>query len=238
MHRGSALSNEPKLAGDALAEAAIAEVQTGMVVGLGTGRAASRGIMALHTRVREDGLDVTVVATSHATETQARALGLRLIDFATVESVDYLFDGADEVDPDLRMIKGRGGALVRERVVAKASARCVYMVGEEKLVTRLGERSTLPVAVHYFGLASIRKQLIDMGFNGVVRRTLGGEHFLTDQGNMVIDVSLPAGADPVEVAAQLDSVPGVVDHGLFLNEADEVVVEMKDGRIERMVRAD
>ncbi len=229
------MSNEPKLA-DALADAAIADVQSGMVVGLGTGRTASRGILALHNRVREEGLDVTVVATSHATETQARALGLKLLDFSGIEQLDFLFDGADEVDPDLRMIKGRGGALVRERVVARAAAKCVYMVGEEKLVTRLGERVTLPVAVHYFGMASIRKHLIDMGFNGVVRRTLGGDHFLTDQGNLIIDISLPAGTDPAEVAAQLDSVPGVVDHGLFLTEADEVVVEMKDGRIERMLR--
>lgn len=229
------MSNEPKLA-DALADAAIADVQSGMVVGLGTGRTASRGILALHNRVRDEGLDVTVVATSHATETQARALGLKLLDFSGIEQLDFLFDGADEIDPDLRMIKGRGGALVRERVVARAAAKCVYMVGEEKLVTRLGERVTLPVAVHYFGMASIRKHLIDMGFNGVVRRTLGGDHFLTDQGNLIIDISLPAGTDPAEVAAQLDSVPGVVDHGLFLTEADEVVVEMKDGRIERMLR--
>lgn len=231
------MNNAPRTA-DPLAEAAIAEIQSGMLVGLGTGRTASRGILALHNRVREEGLDVQVVATSHGTETQARALGLKLIDFHNVEEIDYLFDGADEVDPDLRMIKGRGGALVRERVVAKAARRRVFMVGEEKLVTRLGERSALPVAIHYFGLASIRRHLIDMGFNGVVRRSLGGEHFLTDQGNLVIDVSLPPGADPAEVADQLDSVPGVVDHGLFLTEADEVVVEMKDGRIERMVRTE
>ncbi|MFN7020724.1 MAG: ribose-5-phosphate isomerase RpiA [Phycisphaerales bacterium] len=221
---------------DALAEAAISEIQSGMMVGLGTGRAASRGILALHNRIREEGLDVRVVATSHATETQARALGLKLVDFHSVERLDYLFDGADEVDPDLRMIKGRGGAMVRERLVAIAADRRVYMVGEEKLVDHLGQRSTLPVAIHYFGLASIRKHLSDCGFNGVVRRTMTNEHFLTDQGNLVIDVSLPPGFDPAEAAAQLDAIPGVVDHGLFLTEADEVVVEMKDGRIERMAR--
>lgn len=230
------MSSKQVNVGDALAEAAVAEIQSGMTVGLGTGRTASRGIIALHQRVRDEGLEVRVVATSHATETQARALGLRLIDFHDVERLDYLFDGADEVDPDLRMIKGRGGALVRERVVARASSRRVYMVGEDKVVDHLGQRSTLPVAVHYFGLASIRKHLIDMGFNGVVRRTLTNEHFLTDQGNLVIDVSLPQGIDPDAAAEQLDSVPGVVDHGLFLSEADEVVVEMKDGRIERMAR--
>lgn len=236
--RGFALSSQPTppSVADPLAEAAIADIQSGMTVGLGTGRTASRGIIALHTRIREEGLDVRVVATSHATETQARALGLKLVDFHSVERLDYLFDGADEVDPDLRMIKGRGGAMVRERLVAIASDRRVYMVGEEKLVNHLGQRSTLPLAIHYFGLASIRRHLTDLGFNGVIRRTMTNEHYLTDQGNLVIDVTLSSGIAPEEAAAQLDSTPGVVDHGLFLTEADEVVVEMKDGRIERMVR--
>ena len=98
------------------------------------------------------------------------------------------------------------------------------------------ERSTLPVAIHYFSLTSTRKRLSNIGFNGVVRRTLSGDHFLTDQGNLVIDVTLPTNITPEEAAEMLDSVPGVVDHGLFLIEADEVVVETKDGKIERMSR--
>lgn len=212
------------------------EIQPGMTVGLGTGKTSARGVFALAERVRSEGLNIKCVPTSHATETQARALGLMVVDFAMIEEVDYTFDGADEVDSDLRMVKGRGGALVRERVVARASRHRVYIVTENKLVTRLGERSTLPVAVHYFGLASIRKHLNDLGFNGVVRRTLSGEHFLTDQGNLVIDVTLPRHITPEEAAAQLDGVPGVVDHGLFLTEADEVLIEMNDGRIERMSR--
>lgn len=207
-----------------------------MIVGLGTGKTSGRALLALEQRIREEGLSIKCVPTSHATETQARALGMTVIDFAMVESVDYLFDGADEVDPDLRMIKGRGGALVRERVVAMASKRRVYIVTEEKVVNRLGERSTLPVAIHYFSLTSTRKRLSNIGFNGVVRRTLSGDHFLTDQGNLVIDVTLPTNITPEEAAEMLDSVPGVVDHGLFLIEADEVVVETKDGKIERMSR--
>jgi ribose 5-phosphate isomerase A len=230
------LSSQPRTSSDALAEAAIAEIQSGMIVGLGTGRTASRGIFQLAEKIRAEGLDVRCVPTSHASETQARALGLTVVDFATIEDVDYVFDGADEVDPDLCMIKGRGGALVRERVVATASARCVYMITEEKLVERLGERSTLPIAVHYFGLASVRKRLNDMGLSGVVRRNLSNDHFLTDQGNLVIDVTLPRTISPREAKAMLDATPGVVDHGLFLDEADEVVVEMRDGRIERMLR--
>lgn len=216
--------------------AAVAEIESGMIVGLGTGRTSGRALLALEQRIREEGLSVKCVPTSHATETQARALGMTVVDFAMIETVDYLFDGADEVDPDLRMIKGRGGALVRERVVAMAAARRIYIVTEEKVVSRLGERSTLPVAIHYFSLTSTRKKLINLGFNGVVRRTLSGDHFLTDQGNLVIDVTLPTNITPEEAAEMLDSVPGVVDHGLFLTEADEVIVETKDGKIERMAR--
>lgn len=236
MHRGFALSSPSRTSADPLAEAAVSEVQSGMTVGLGTGRTSSRGLFQLAERVRSEGLRIRCVPTSHATETQARALGLSVVDFSTIEQIDYLFDGADEVDPDLRMIKGRGGALVRERVVANAARRCVYMVTEEKLVSHLGERSTLPIAIHYFGLESVRKNLSELGFSGVVRRAMNGEHFLTDQGNLVLDVQMPRNITPEEAASQLNSVPGVVDHGLFLDEADEVLVEVKDGRIERMMR--
>lgn len=221
---------------DPLGDAAVADVQSGMTVGLGTGKTASRGIFALAERIRRESLDVRCVPTSHATETQARALGLHVADFSLIEEIDLMFDGADEVDPDLRMIKGRGGAIVRERVVAKAAARRIYIITEEKLVETLGQRSALPVAVHYFGLASVRKRLIDLGFNGVVRRTLSADHFLTDQGNLVIDVTLPRTISPEECKALLDGTAGVVDHGLFLDEADEVIIEMKDGRLERMER--
>ncbi len=223
---------------DALALAAVAEIESGMIVGLGTGRTSGRALLALDQRIREEALSVKCVPTSHATETQARALGMTVVDFAMIETVDYLFDGADEVDPDLRMIKGRGGALVRERVVAMAANRRVYIVTEEKVVSRLGERSTLPVAIHYFSLTSTRKKLIHLGFNGVVRRTMSGDHFLTDQGNLVIDLTLPTNVTPEEAAELLDSVPGVVDHGLFLTEADDVLVETKEGKIERMARPD
>ncbi len=228
--------SSPPTSTDPLADAAVADIRPGMVVGLGTGKTSARGVFALSERVRAEGLDIKCVPTSHATESQARALGLQVVDFSMVEEIDFLFDGADEVDPDLRMIKGRGGAIVRERVVAKAAKRRVYMITEEKLVEHLGQRSTLPIAIHYFALASVRKRLIDLGFNGVVRRTLSGDHFLTDQGNLVIDVSLPKTISPEDCKLLLDATAGVVDHGLFLDEADEIVVQMPDGRIERMER--
>jgi ribose 5-phosphate isomerase A len=221
---------------DLLGEAAVAEIQSGMIVGLGTGRTASRGILALARRVREEGLQVHCVPTSHVSETLARANQLNILDFAMVERVDYLFDGADEVDPRLRMIKGKGGALVRERIVAHASTRNVFMVGEDKLVDHLGARSPLPVAVVAYGLASVRQRISNLGANGVVRRTLDGQLFLTDNGSLIIDCTLPEGVDIEDLACELDSIPGVIDHGLFLDEADEVLVETADG-ITRMVPA-
>lgn len=229
------MSSEPKVA-DALAEAAVADIQSGMVVGLGTGRTAARAVNALAERVRAERLDIRCVPTSHVTETLARALGLPLADFAMIEQVDYLFDGADEVDPQMRMLKGGGGAMIRERIVAHASARRVYIVDESKLVDRLGQRTALAVGVMAFGLASIRSRLRDMGLHGVVRRTLDGHLFLTDNGSLIIDVTLED-RDVEELACNLNAVPGVIDHGLFLDEADDILVETPRG-IERMQQKD
>jgi ribose 5-phosphate isomerase A len=226
------LSPEPAI--DALAEAAVSDITPGMIVGLGTGRTASRAIGALAERVRSEKLDIRCIPTSHATETLARALGLKLVDFAMIERVDYLFDGADEVDPQMRMIKGGGGAFIRERIVAHAADRRVYVVDESKLVDRLGQRTTLPVGVMAFGLASIRQRLRDLGLHGVVRRTLDGHLYLTDNGALVIDVTLED-RDVEELDCALNAIPGVVDHGLFLHEADEVIVETPRG-LERMKR--
>jgi ribose 5-phosphate isomerase A len=229
------LSPESKTA-DTLAEAAVAEITPGMIVGLGTGRTAARAIQALAERVRSEKLDIRCIPTSHATETLARALGLKLVDFAMIESIDYLFDGADEVDPQMRMIKGGGGAFIRERIVAHASQRRVYIIDESKLVDRLGQRTTLAVGVLAFGLASVRQRLRDLGLHGVVRRTLDGHLFLTDNGSLIIDVTLED-RDPEELDCALNCIPGVIDHGLFLTEADEVIVETGGGRaLERMKR--
>lgn len=220
---------------DPLAEAAVAPIKSGMIVGLGTGRTASRGVVALAERVREENLDIRCVATSHATETLARFHGLPVVDFAMIEKTDYLFDGADEVDPAMRMLKGSGGAMTRERIVAWASERCVYMVDESKLVSRLGERTTLGIAVLAFGLAAVRAELRNLGLNGVCRRTIKGELFITDNGNLIVDVAM-GDHDLEELAAALNDIPGVVDHGLFLAEADEILVERDSGTIERRVR--
>lgn len=219
---------------DQLAIEAIAPVTTGMTVGLGTGRAAERGIRALAERVKAEQLEIGCVATSDRSETLARELGLNIIEFANVERVDYLFDGADEIDPALGLMKGGGGAMTRERIVAWAAERGVYMAGEEKRVERLGEKTPLAIAVMAFGLASTRRALRDLGLNGVVRRNIDGEIYLTDNANLIIDTRL-ADQNLDQLSHELNDIPGVIDHGLFLYEADEVLIETAEG-VQRTVR--
>ena len=233
MPRGFALSEQQTI--DALARAAVAEIRSGMIVGLGTGRTAKRGIRALADRYAAEKLDIRCVSTSEGSETLARELGLPVGDFANVESVDYLFDGADEVDPALRLLKGSGGAMTRERMVAWASRRCVYMVDRTKLVDRLGSSTPLGIAVMAFGLASIRAELRDLGLAGVCRRTLDGQLYLTDNGNLIVDAMI-GDQNLEELADALNAIPGVIDHGLFLNEADEVLVDMGNGEVDRLLR--
>ena len=220
---------------DALAVAALAEVRSGMTVGMGTGRTAKRGIRALAERYKNEKLDIRCVSTSEGSEALAKEVGLPVCDFATVESLDYLFDGADEVDDQLRMLKGSGGAMTRERMIAWAADRRIYMVDRSKMVDHLGANNPLPIAVMAFGLASIRAELRDMGLAGVCRRTLDGHFFLTDNANLIVDAMI-GDLDVEELADALNSIPGVIDHGLFLNEADEVLVDAGNGKIDRLLR--
>lgn len=222
---------------DALAQAAIAAIKPGMLVGLGTGRTAKRGIRALAERVSHDRLDIKCVATSERSFELGKELGLEVIDFHRIERVDYLFDGADEVDRGLRILRGSGGAMTRERIVAWASDHTAYMVDHAKVVTHLGQNHPLAVAVLAFGFASVRAQLRDMGYNGVVRRDAEGKTFVTDNGNLILDVTLEGGEDIEQLAADLNALPGVIDHGLFLHEADEILIDNK-GVIERLIRPD
>lgn len=220
---------------DTLAEAATAQVVSGMIVGLGTGRAANRAAAALARRVREDRLDIDCVCSSLATRQVAEGLGLPVAPFDDLETIDIAFDGADEVDHQLRMLKGHHGAITRQRLVAAVSKRNVYLAHEDKLVDHLGRRSLLAVTIIPFGLTSTRNRLRDMGLSGVVRRTLTGEFFMTEGGGLVIDVRIPDTTDIEQLALALDHVPGVVDHGLFLTEADEVLIECRKGEIRRLV---
>jgi ribose 5-phosphate isomerase A len=215
-----------------LAARALEHVRDGALVGLGSGRAASAFVRALGARVGQ-GLRVRGVPTSEATARLAREVGVPL---GGLEDgiVDLTVDGADEVDPRLDLIKGYGGALVRERVVAAASRRLIVVVGCEKLVTVLGSRGRLPVEVIPFACPLAMRELADLGCRPTLR-TVGGAPFVTDNGNRIID----CGVRPIEAAAafarDLRTIPGVVDIGLFLGITDLVIVA-EGGAIREMRR--
>jgi ribose 5-phosphate isomerase A len=221
---------------DFLAVAAVEPIVSGMTVGLGTGRAATRGIRALAERARAERLELLCVATSEASTRLAASLGLRVEPLQSVGRVDYLFDGADEVDPLLRMIKGRGGAMTREKKVAHASARRVYLIQSDKLALRLGEKALLPVEPSADHLATVREALQALGLRGQDRVAADGRPYRTDGGNPVLDVKLPLEVDVSSLARALDSMPGVVGHGLFLSEADLVLIENEAGELTRRTR--
>lgn len=202
-------------------------VESGMVVGLGTGRAASMFVRALAGRVAK-GLSVRGVPTSKKTEALARELAIPLASLEEVDRVDIDIDGADEVSPELDLIKGHGGALLRERIVAFFSSRFVVLVGEEKLVARLGERVAVPVEVIPFGISVARRELQAMGGKVSLRRD-DGVAYRTDNDNAILNVQFKAIESPRSLEQRIRLVPGVVDCGLFLGMADLVLVQTTSG---------
>lgn len=205
------------------AERALDEVRDGMTLGLGTGRAATAFISALGERVAA-GLKVRGVPTSDASADLAWHLGIPLVTLDEVAELDLAVDGADEVDPQCRLIKGYGGALVREKVVAAAAKRFVVLVGDEKLVDRLGSRGKLPVEVVPFAVGFVRRKLTELGLPSDVRKREGGS-FVTDNGNNILDCRCGVIADPASLDAAILAIPGVVGTGLFVGMAQEVIVQ-------------
>ncbi len=234
---------------DHLATQAVAGVRSGMIVGLGTGRAAARGVRALADRVKAESLAITCVSTSIATAELAGTLGLTVVDFASVERVDFLFDGADELDPQGRMLKGGGGAMTRERIVAAASTICVNILDDSKLVKHLGERYPLPIEIVPMALASVRARLARGGGGGClnlhgtvrVKKDQDGkptsEILITDNACVILDVKLTPSHDVQAIAAALDATAGVLDHGLFLTEAQTLLIEDREGTVTMRKRA-
>jgi ribose 5-phosphate isomerase A len=208
---------------DALVEAALAMIPNSALVGLGSGRAATRFVRALGRRVAE-GFSVRGVPTSQATADLATSLGIPLVTLDEVDAIDIDIDGADEVDPQLNLIKGLGGALVREKIVAAASRRVVILVGPEKMVSRLGQRGVLPVEVVPFSLSFCRRRLEQIGYPSVPRQS-SGEFFTTDNGNFILDCKVPPIADPASLEQMLLAISGVVGTGLFLGMADTVLID-------------
>ncbi len=210
---------------------AAGSVGSGMRVGLGTGSTVAHFLLHLGDRIASGELsDVVGVPTSIRTEEKALELGIPLGTLGGLGALDLTVDGADEVDPRLNLIKGLGGALLREKMVAQASRRMLAIVDDTKLVERLGQRAPLPVEVVPFEFASHLPWLERLGAEPVLRRNGDGSRYLTDNGNFVIDCHFAGGIpDPGAVDESLGRRAGVVESGLFLEMADEVVVAGKTG---------
>lgn len=217
------------MAGNA-AEAALEWVRDGMTLGLGTGRAATAFVNALGTRVA-DGLEVTGVPTSDATAELATRLGIPLARLEDVGSLDITFDGADEVDPSLDVIKGYGAAMVREKIVAASSNELIILVGPEKLVDELGQRGRLPIEILPFGEALVRRELERLGLDAIRRVDDGSNIVVTDNGNWILDAKLQPPLDALALESAISALPGVLGTGFFLGMADAVLIG-SDGDVE------
>jgi ribose 5-phosphate isomerase A len=211
------------------ADRAVECVESGMVVGLGAGSTAILAVRRIGQLLREGRLrDIVGVPCSSEIEAEARALGIP-ITLDPPGAVDLTIDGADEVDPELNLIKGGGGALLHEKIVAQASRREIIIVDEGKLSPVLGTHWPLPVEVVPFGGHSQRRFLTSLGACVSVRQQHDGTPFRTDQGNLILDCAFGPIRQPAELAAKLDARTGIVEHGLFIGLATEVFVAGVDG---------
>ena len=219
----------------AAAVAAAELVRDGMVVGLGTGSTAAFAIRRLGERVRE-GLAIVAIPTSEASAALAREIGIELVGFDRTIDIDLTIDGADEADPELNLIKGGGGALLREKVVASRSRELVIIVDPSKLVERLGA-FPLPVEVVPFASRPVAEALRALGGEPVLRHGPDGQAFVTDNGNHILDLRFAGGIDdPKRLEPAIDEVPGVVESGLFIALADRLLIGRADGIEERTAR--
>jgi ribose 5-phosphate isomerase A len=223
---------------EAAGRAAAALVEEGMAVGLGTGSTANFFIRALSDRLNE-GLRIrSAVATSQASADLARSLGMPLLELDKAGELDLTVDGADEVGPGLTLIKGGGGAMLREKLVWEASRRCVVIADASKRVPQLG-KFPLPIEVVAFGAVTTANRIADVLAEHEIGmaprlRTRGTEAVVTDGGNLIYDAACSAIANPAALAADLKSITGVVVHGLFLDLADEALIATATG-VERLV---
>jgi len=213
------------------AERAVDYIQDGMIVGLGTGSTAYWAIQKIGERVK-NGLNIKAIATSNASDQLARELGIEIIEFKDIGSIDITIDGADEVTPNLDLIKGGGGALLREKIVAAASKRLIIVIDESKLVVTLG-KFPLPVEVVPFGYEmTLRKlQYLECKVN---LRMIADNLYVTDNGNYIIDCNFETIVNPIELHTELNLITGVVDNGLFLDMANDVIIGYMDGSIKEL----
>lgn len=218
------------------AERAAEFVKPGMVIGLGSG---STAVFAMRqvARLRQAGRLDNIVgfATSKAVLKEAQELGIPMMAEEMERNIDLTIDGADEVDPDLNLIKGGGGALLREKIVAQNSRRVVIVCDDSKLSHTLGTHHAVPVEVLFFGWHSQLRYLESLGARVTMRQSGNGSPFVTDSGNMILDCNFGPIASPAELAITLSARAGIVEHGLFLNLATDLIVAGKKG-IRHLVR--
>jgi ribose 5-phosphate isomerase A len=212
------------------ARASLKFVRDGDVVGLGTGSTATYAVRFLGERVRA-GLKIRGIPTSIHTRELAASLGIQLTTLDEVQDIDVTIDGADEVDPALRLIKGGGGALLREKIVASATRKVVIIADSTKQVPMLG-KFPVPVEVIKFAEALLAKKITALGAAVKVRSDSSGNPFITDEGNHILDCNFGQIPDPPALACELESMPGVVEHGLFIGMAAVVLIGKGDQVIE------
>jgi len=223
----------------AAADAAVTLVQSGMAVGLGTGSTAAHAIAALIRRVREESLDIVAIATSERSAAQAREGGLQLTDFARHRRLDLTIDGADEITRGtLHLLKGAGGALLREKIVASASDRLAIIADESKLVDQLGSVAPVPVEIVRFGWETTAERVSRIA-KPQLRLGPDGQPYRTDGGNYILDCTCGKITDPAALEAALARIVGVVESGLFIGMADVAFVAGPTGvaRLDRSVAA-
>jgi ribose 5-phosphate isomerase A len=196
-----------------------------MALGLGTGTTARHMLIGLAARLRDGRLhDIAGVPTSQATAALAQELGIPLVTLDQRPQLDLVLDSADEINPSLDLIKGLGGALLHEKIVAAVARRMIIIADETKLVSQLGTHAPLPVEVIPFGLPLCARRLAELGAVPTLRRTPDGSPFRTDEGNAILDCRFAPIADPLALGAAIDAIPGVVEHGLFIGMAQVAVV--------------
>lgn len=211
------------------AERAVSFLEDGMTVGLGTGSTAYWAIEKIGEKVKVDGWKIKAIATSLRSEQQARGLGIPICDFSTIKTIDITIDGADEVNPRLELIKGGGGALLREKIVAANSKQMIVVADESKWVKNLGH-FPLPVEVVHFGWEHCFEKLQSLGCEAK-RRMQGTEPYITDNGNFIVDCSFGEIKDPPVLHEAVNAITGVVDNGLFIRFASKVILGFNSGEI-------
>jgi len=213
------------------AHRAVEFVVSGMTIGLGTGSTALFAVERIGRRIREEGLSVRGVPTSVRTEKAAREAGVPLVSLDEVLDLDLTIDGADEVDPKGNLLKGGGGALLREKIVASITKTNVVVVAPDKRVPRLGQ-ALLPVEVVRFGWRAVARSIDRLGGEAFLRRADTGATYVTDEGHYILDCRFEPVEDPSALEMDLDRIPGVVETGLFVGLAHRLVVGFPDGRAE------